>query len=377
MAEKAASPDFQALISGHIDYYPDGTNYVCFLCSFETADCFELLNHLYKTHNFVFTDFLHIPLVPKYLEYWRSHPPPIIEFGNIKDDSVFQNTIDSDALTTIDINTEEDKEIRNSLHKMRLDQLMVEHEHERTEMHHIDCLFCPNSFDGTWQGYLQWLFEEHQFNPGRPSNLIFIPKMIEVLRSKLESNVCIYCSSVFPNQRILRSHMRKKKHMKIPNDSYFDRFYMINYLELNGFTGSDDDDDNNFEHMESLELAAADDKETEVNETSCLICDYIFPSPEEVIQHMRNIHDFDIKLVRQKANYDFYNCVRFINFARYMKSNGRCFICKEFVEGDYPEHIQQHKVKFPEDTTGIFGEDQLLIPFIEGDPLLTELEDDI
>lgn len=366
--EEDLSPsfDFESILHNHIDLYPPESIFVCFLCSFESKSPIELLNHLKDTHNFVFTDLLHIPLLPKYLEYWRIHPPPIVDISN--------------DFKTIDINSEEDIEIRNSLHKMRLDQIMIEHEKERTEYHNqIDCLFCTKTFDGTWHAYLQWLFEEHQFNPGRPSNLIYIPYLINLLRSKIESNACIYCSSTFPNQRTLRSHMRKKKHMRIPNDQYFDRFYMVNYLELNGKWESDnDEDEDEFNgEMEPLEVAAAADNETEIDETVCLICDKVFQSPEHVIYHMRQSHNFDINIVKKAAHHDFYNCVRFINFARFMKSRNICFVCQEDVEGDYVDHIMGHDVKFPSDTSHIFGEDQLLIPFIDGDPLLTELEDDI
>lgn len=367
MMESQPSTDFPQILRQHIDINPPETYFVCFLCSFETQNEVDLLNHLLNNHKFVFTDLLHIPLIPKYLEYWRTNPPPIINIQN--------------GLTTIDITNPDDIHIRNSLHSIRLEQIMLEHEKERTDIHNdINCLFCPNTFTGTWHQYLQWLFEEHQFNPGRPSNLVFIPQLIHLLKTEIETNICIYCQSTFPNQRTLRSHMRKKKHMRIPADPYFDRFYMVNYLELNGHWQADDDDDdttNDFNHMESLEQAALEDTETEVNETVCLICDNVFSSPEEVIYHMRKAHQFDINIVRKAANHNFYDCVRFINFARYMKSKNICFICRSNIEGDYCQHIMSHEVKFPSDTSGIFGEDQLLIPFLDGDPLLTELEDDI
>ncbi|OHS93609.1 hypothetical protein TRFO_40117 [Tritrichomonas foetus] len=339
MAEESSPHDFKALLRSHIDYYPSGTNFVCFLCSFESTDPCELLNHKKDVHKFIFTDFLHIPLFPRYLQYWRLHPPPIIEISN--------------GQTTIDVTSQEDLEIRNSLHKIRLDQVMAEHELERTQIHHLPCLFCLESFDGTYHDYLQWLFEEHQFNPGRPANLIYIPQLIDLLRSELESNVCIFCSSTFPNQRTLRSHMRKKKHLRIPNDSFFDRFYMVNYLELNGEWSCEDDEEYDGQ-MEPLEIAAADDADTEINETSCLICDSVYNSPEEVIQHMRKIHLFDMSDVRKAAKNNFYDCVRFVNYARFMRSQGQCFVCGEFVNvsdggsitgNEYAAHILSHEKK--------------------------------
>ena len=130
--------------------------------------------------------------------------------------------------------------------------------------------------------------------------------------------------------------------------------------------------------MEPLEAAAAEDfSDTEVNETVCLICEAVFPSPSDAIRHMKIVHGFDINELRKRMKYDFYNSVRFINYSRYMKSKHRCFICGCDVDGDYAQHISLHDEKIPDDLSRVIAEDQLLIPFIDGDPLLTELEDDI
>ncbi|KAH0803448.1 zinc finger protein [Histomonas meleagridis] len=254
---------------------------------------------------------------------------------------------------------------------------MVEHEKEREEKSEMKCLFCNENFRGTWHEYLQWEFEEHQFNPGRPSNLIFIPELIALLRKQLDSNICICCGAQFPNQRTLRSHLRKKRHLRIPNDPSFDRYYMVNYLELNGRAPIDDEDDDLNAEMQPLEIAAADFNEIEVNETYCLICDNVFRNPEDAVRHMRQAHHFDLNDVRKLLKWDFYNCVRFVNFARYSKSRNHCFVCNGEVDSDYVKHIESHKDKCPMDLKKFVGEDQLLIPFIDGDPLLTVLEDNV
>ena len=207
-----------------LDKFNEDNNFPCIFCSFESNKIYDCLIHLLVEHNFLFENINKIPLINLYLNFWRTHLPPIIE---IKKFNLF--------FQSINILNEEDIKIKKDLHFLRLEKIMNFHENERLNIQeNISCLFCNKLFKGTWHEYLQWLFDEHQFNPGRPSNLIFIPQLIEFLQNQLNNDICIYCNLKLPNQRKLRSHMRKKKHMRISSDSFFDRFYMINYLELEG-----------------------------------------------------------------------------------------------------------------------------------------------
>ena len=44
---------------------------------------------------------------------------------------------------------------------------------------------------------------------------------------------CLYCERTFRDHPTLKDHMRKKQHKKInPQNKVYDRFYVINYLEL-------------------------------------------------------------------------------------------------------------------------------------------------
>lgn len=365
MSRKKEPPvtDAATEIVNHIDRYTESSNFVCFFCAFETHIPEEIVSHLEKEHAFVFSDIAHTPLIPNYLDYWRIHTPPLVQVPNT-------------PYQTIDPENHEEVNLKAVLHRMRLEKVMCEHEMERTEEHEMQCLFCNDQYKGTWHNYLQWLFETHQFNPGRPSNLVFIPEMIQFLRDELNANTCIFCKSVFPNQRKLKSHMRKKKHMRIPTDPIFDRFYMVNYLELDGQWEENDSDDDTDKNL-TLEEAAADFSETEVNETVCMICDSTFCVPEDAIRHMKLHHSFNIYDVRKALDNNFYDSVRFVNYARYLKSKNKCFVCGEDVIGVYKDHIESHESKVPTCLKNIIGEDQLLIPFIDGDPMLTELEDDM
>ena len=365
MSEEEEKAFYEKEIQASLGVVKPEDNFVCLFCTFESNNPVETLFHLEKAHNFVFQNIRKIPLLSTYLKHWQIHAPPIVEF-----------TRNGKKFNSIDFSSKEDIDVRTNLHQMRLENIMSEHEFERTTIQkEIPCLFCQSKFTGTWHEYLQWLFEEHQFNPGRPSNLVFIPYLIEYLKNQLDNNYCIFCGSQLPNQRTLRSHMRKKKHMKISNDPLFDKFYMINYLELDGPPPKDDDDDDNGV-MENFEDASKDFSETEVNETQCLICDDVFNSPEDCVWHMKADHGFDIGFIRRAYKGDFYNCVRFINYVRYNKNQGICFVCGEPVTGNYAEHYMSHREKMPIKTPQLEGEDQLLIPVIEGDPLLTDLEED-
>ena len=44
---------------------------------------------------------------------------------------------------------------------------------------------------------------------------------------------CLYCERTFRDHTTLKDHMRKKQHKKINSQNkVYDRFYIINYLEL-------------------------------------------------------------------------------------------------------------------------------------------------
>jgi hypothetical protein len=64
-----------------------------------------------------------------------------------------------------------------------------------------------------------------------------------------------------------------------------------------------------------------------------------------------------------------------VNFMRAKKKEKVCFVCGKKVGGEYVDHVEEHKRK----TVFIKGTElrgeEFLRPVIEGDPLLTVLED--
>lgn len=352
-------------LQGQLDRFSPNENFVCLFCGFESHDPSETLVHMAERHNFAITNLTSLSLLPNYLQNWRIHPPPIVQAH------LYGRNMD-----TIDPEYPDEKRLRQILHKMRLDNVMNQHEHERTTVNKdLKCLFCHDKFTGTWHQYLQWLFDVHGFNPGRPSNLVFIEELISILRHQIEHNVCIHCFEQLPNQKQLRIHMKKKPHDKIPNDKGYDRYYMVNYLE-EGHKWQDiakegDEDDQDV----PLEEGLKDFDENEINETKCLICECISADPFECLQHMEQFHHFSFEDIKSVIGKDFYKLVRYVNYARDTKNNKICFVCGNAVIGDYADHIDWHDKKIPSNVAEISNNDKYLIPVIEGDPLLTILED--
>ena len=364
----ALARDFE----GHLDRYSPDTTFSCIKCDFECNNALEILKHLSDKHHFCINRLSGLAMLPNYLEYWRTHAPPLIEMEFY-----------GEKRQTIDPQSEEEKNIRATLHKLRLEKIMAEHEQERTVVHeNIPCIFCSKAFTGTWHQYLQWLFEVHSFNPGRPANLVFIGELVEYLRKLIANHQCIHCYQKFANATQLKNHMKKKPHGKIPTERKFDRYYMVNYLEEDRKwqeieKEGDCDDDDGLDNIDEEGIKEFD--QPEIDETKCLICDEVLNTPTECVKHMENEHGFQFQEIRNAFGKDFYHLVRFVNYARQMKIEDTCFLCGKKLNSknakEYIEHISQHKNSIPHDITNIVSTDKYLKPVIEGDPLLTILED--
>ncbi|VCX37667.1 unnamed protein product [Gulo gulo] len=74
---------------------------------------------------------------------------------------------------------------------------------------------------------------EHAFNIGLPDNIVNCNEFLCILQKKLDNLQCLYCEKTFRDKNTLKDHMRKKQHRRInPKNREYDRFYVINYLEL-------------------------------------------------------------------------------------------------------------------------------------------------
>lgn len=354
-------------LAGHLDRYGPSDVFMCIFCSHESHDALEILLHLAQEHKFGVSNLSALSLLPLYLKHWQCQ---IIDLT--------EATVYGVPLQTIDPQNPSEIQIRKVLHKMRLDRVMAQFEYERTHVNtDVKCLFCNETYTGTWHQYLQWLFERHAFNPGRPTNLVYIEELVNYLRTQLQNNTCIHCGQRLPNQKQLRQHMKKRPHDKIPNQKQFDRYYMVNYLEEGAkWQDIEREGDGDDEEGVPLEEGLRDwNDEPEMIETHCLICDLTFMDPDDCIRHMITAHGFRLEDVKKVVENAFYKLVRFVNYARTMKRDGKCFVCGECVVGDYADHIAWHDKKIPRDMSEIVDNDAYLIPVIDGDGLLTVLED--
>ncbi|XP_013406109.1 zinc finger protein 277-like, partial [Lingula anatina] len=98
---------------------------------------------------------------------------------------------------------------------------------------------------------------EHNFNVGLPDNLVNTDEFLDLLQEKLDNLQCLYCEKNFKDRMTLKEHMRKKQHKRIkPQNPTYDKFYVINYLELG----------KNWENIQSEHDVAVEDDETDNEE---------------------------------------------------------------------------------------------------------------
>ncbi|XP_003379140.1 translation machinery-associated protein 20 [Trichinella spiralis] len=77
------------------------------------------------------------------------------------------------------------------------------------------------------------LYLIHRLNLGSPDNMVFVTEYIDILSDMIRRNQCLYCEEYFADNRALMEHMRIMQHREVnPKNVLYDKFYVINYLEL-------------------------------------------------------------------------------------------------------------------------------------------------
>lgn len=244
--------------------------------------------------------------------------------------------------------TKEDWALRQRLQHNRLCQMLSLQQEERRTTHKLPCtcLFCPEE---SANKYLLWqhMFINHGFNIGRLDNLVMVDAFLSLLRTKLNNQLsCLWCNKQFPTQGLLRKHMRIKGHYKIrPGDHQYDKFYLVNYVQVGKtwemFDDGDeelDEEENNFSDQDR-NWDDLDESETIIRSTLCLCCDHLEENgPEACLEHMNVKHDFDLKILRKNEFSellgDFYGMVKFINYLRCCRVQQECAICGEELDED-------------------------------------------
>lgn len=267
-------------------------------------------------------------LISRYITFWRNkfkqNPiEQIIPSVKVQDNGEHYFLISSLL--------EADKQLR---HKLTLDYVMKVHEFERTdEGFQKQCLFCKLEFEGSRQGYLEHLSDKHNLQLGRSQNLVFIEELINIIEHKLQALTCIYCEGVFPDRNVMKEHMRKKLHKRInPSDSQYDKFYIVNYLEVGKSWRVLEQEVDKYAHSPGFE-ENGDKEYSDWNEKdikiTCLFCDHTDIDINMLCKHMTERHNFDFG--QTTASLDFYQKIKLVNFVRKMIHSHACPYCEHYL----------------------------------------------
>lgn len=235
----------------------------------------------------------------------------------------------------------QDYELRKKLHLKRLEQVLAQHQFERTDQtFKRECLHCRDVIQPTRACFIEHLFAKHFLQLGKSENLVFIDELIDDVQDKLEKLICLFCGKKFKDRPTLKEHMRKKGHKRInPENKAFDKFFLVNYKNemenpkdnrhtakqsvqamLNNMTVSSKADQSDSDSDWS-------DWEGEKQNLNCLFCsvsDTDFPT---IKNHMNTKHDFDFEVAVSGLN--FYEKVKVVNYLRRQMHLLKCVTCGE------------------------------------------------
>jgi len=350
----------------------------------------DLLQHLLGDHNIVIGDVKLIANFPAYIRYWRnkfrtnpasnfctSMTAPVRIGDGVTEEREFSFL--SDILP-------EDKELRKQLHHDWLEYVIKVHEEERkNENFNRSCLFCRQMFTSSSE-LLNHMAFDHNFNVGQPDNIVFVNEFLDMIESKLEQLICLYCENYFKSREVLKEHMRKKMHKKLnPKNKSWDRFYLVNYLEVgksweeserideelpSGWDNADiDNDDNDW-----------NDWRDDLGGAVCLFCPVTYQDTSELLEHMKIVHGFDFAQIKLDLKLNFYQQIKLINYIRRSIHLNTCPGCnEEFEDRDtLLEHLTESCHYVPTSSSD-WDQPQYYFPTYENDNLLcgleTELED--
>jgi hypothetical protein len=330
----------------------------------------------------------------RYIEYWRQR------FAKESVDLIFPKVEppEGDALHgVVDFyyhiteTIPEDYSLRQRLAMRRLEEALSCQQREREDKtFQLQCIFCRYTARGNRSKIIHHLYMIHQLNLGSPDNLVFVTEYIEHLKNKMQNNECIYCEKQFQDKNTLMDHMRKRNHREVnPKNHYYDKFYIINYLELGKrwldvlaedfedtmatFQDSDEEEeDNSWCEWQEDNLAIDEVR------VLCLMCDENNETVEGILDHMKESHKLDLLHEIEEHKMNLYDRMKFINFIRKQNFNGACWICQRSDIGNtmqLAKHLKEEETPFkgmPE--SSVWNAEENLVPMFGNDHLLWLLE---
>ena len=109
----------------------------------------------------------------------------------------------------------------------------------------------------------------------------------------------------------------------------------------------------------------------------CLFCDNSCEDDQEILDHMINQHQFDLRAINTNNNLSFYNQVKLINYIRRQVYSKCCFVCKlEFDSMDMlRNHLTEkmHIKEFP--SAELWDHPEFYFSTFEDDSMLCLLDD--
>lgn len=387
----------------------------------------EYLAHLYLQHRLVIGDEDQVAIFHEYLLYWRQH------FNGMEENlPTFCTTMLLDQLPDGTPSKNEkyfllcdvlpqDHELRQRLHKKRLEQTLEQHQFERIDANFTrDCLFCRDSIETTRNDYVRHLFSKHFLQLGKPENLVYIDELIDTVQHKLNALVCIFCEKVFRDRPTLKEHMRKKGHKRInPNNTGYDRFFLVNYQSgkfsaqqirrgkhggkeaaasgkhamqakkrsaainkgRQRTAGAKSDRDSSPENANEASTLFESDNDSnwsdwdgEQQEITCLFCTHTARDLAKLKRHMSDDHavDFDA----QTHDFTFYERVKVVNFIRRKMYLAQCLVCdQQFTDKAGLTQHMQAMAHYGIGTRKQWDQPEYYFPTYEDDPFLCSLND--
>ncbi|XP_056907001.1 zinc finger protein 277 isoform X1 [Takifugu flavidus] len=342
-----------------------------------------LLKHLLLEHKLVIADVRLIADLPKYLSYWRSRflEQPVTEFCSvIKTNSNGPIEKQENYFLLCDV-LPEDLILRERLQQKRLlpqEEVLEQQQLEREDnSFHHSCMFCSEEFTGNRSSLLNHMAREHSFSIGLPDNIVYCKEFLETLQSKLDELQCLYCEKTFRDKTTLRDHMRKKSHRRInANNREYDRFYVINYLEL-GKTWEEVQSEDDGELVDDGHNDDWSDWRAHPMSAVCLFCHHQSETMDLIYTHMKESHGFDLHQLRTELDLRFYQQVKLVNFIRRQIHQNHCYGCQQKFDSreGILSHIQteDHVMMLPD--ASAWDQPQYYFPTYENDALLCTLSD--
>ncbi|KAG9490198.1 hypothetical protein GDO78_005858 [Eleutherodactylus coqui] len=331
-------------------------------------------------HKLVIADVKLIADFRRYIIYWKKRFPEqaITDFCSvIRINSQAPEDQQENYYLLCDV-VPEDRILREELQQDRLKNILAQQQLERSDAgFERECMFCSEKFKGNRSVLFNHMNDEHSFNVGLPDNIVYCNEFLDTLQKKMDSLQCLYCEKTFKDKNTLKDHMRKKQHRRVnPRNHEYDRYYMINYLELGKSweeVQSEDDRelrDNNDEDWS--------DWEEHPMSVFCLFCEIQADTTEKLLLHMKDCHCFDLHTIKTDLRLKFYQQVKLVNFIRRQIHQCRCHSCQEKFQSktELIAHMEKDKHIGIVPDRSLWDQPQYYFPTYENDTLLCTLSDD-